>query len=111
MAAVFLMPEMLKHDSYEKENSISVLRSKSSKPVFNSFNINAGRRYAMVSSKKIAVDKTVTYQKNGTSELFSIKIDGFEVVALNREDSESVEELLHEALKKEKEFACDRKCR
>lgn len=108
MAAVFLMPEMLKHDSYEKENSISLLRSR---PVFNSFNINAGRRFAMVSSKKIAVDKTVTYQKNGTSELFSIKIDGFEVVALNREDSESVEELLHEALKKEKEFACDQKCR
>lgn len=56
----------------------------------------------MVSSKRIAVDKVVTYQKNGTSELFSIKIDGFEVVTLNREESENVEELLQEALKKEK---------
>lgn len=56
----------------------------------------------MVSSKRIAVDKVVTYQKNDTSELFSIKIDGFEVVTLNREESENVEELLQEALKKEK---------
>lgn len=56
----------------------------------------------MVSSKRIAVDKVVTYQKNGTSELFSIKIDGFEVVTLNREESENVEELLQEAFKKEK---------
>lgn len=60
----------------------------------------------MALSKEIAIDKVVTYQKNGTSELFTIKIDGFEVVALNREDSESVEELLHEALRKEKEFGC-----
>lgn len=65
----------------------------------------------MVSSKRIAVDKVVTYQKNGTSELFSIKIDGFEVVTLNREESENVEELLQEALKKEKEFGCGRECR
>lgn len=65
----------------------------------------------MALSKEIAIDKVVTYQKNGTSELFTIKIDGFEVVALNREDSESVEELLHEALRKEKEFGCGRQCR
>lgn len=52
-------------------------------------------------SKEIAVDKIITYRKERISELFSIRIDGQEVVALGREDSQSVEDLLHEALKKE----------
>lgn len=55
----------------------------------------------MALSKEIAVDKIITYRKDRTSELFSIRIDGQEVVALGREDSQSVEDLLHEALKKE----------
>lgn len=61
----------------------------------------------MALSKEVAIDKIVTYQKNGTSELFTIKIDGFEVVALNREDSENVKELLREALKEEKKADCN----
>lgn len=55
----------------------------------------------MALSKEIAVDKIITYRKERISELFSIRIDGQEVVALGREDSQSVEDLLHEALKKE----------
>ena len=65
----------------------------------------------MALSKEIAIDKIVTYQKNGISELFSIKIGGLEVVALNREDSENVEVLLHEAIKLDKELVCGRQCR
>lgn len=89
---------MLKHDSYEKENSICSLHSS---PLFNPFNVKAEGRFGMALSKEIAIDKIVTYQKNRISELFSIKIGGFEVVVLNREDSENVEELLHEALKED----------
>lgn len=98
MATVFLMPKMLKHDSYEKENSLCPLRSRL---VFNPFNLKAGRGFGMALSKEIAIDKIVTYQKNRIFELFSIKINGLEVVALNREDSENVEELLHEALEED----------
>ena len=54
----------------------------------------------MSSGKELAVDKIETY---GKSELFLIKIDGNEIVAFNREESEEVIFLLQGALKKEKE--------
>ena len=57
----------------------------------------------MTLGKKLAVDKIETYRINGKSELFLIKIDGNEIVAFNREESEEVVFLLQCALKKEKE--------
>ncbi len=56
----------------------------------------------MTSGKELAVDKIETYRINGKSELFLIKIDGNEIVAFNREESEAVLFLLQGALKKEK---------
>ena len=57
----------------------------------------------MTSGKELAVDKIETYRINGKSELFLIKIDGNEIVAFNREESEEVVFLLQGAPKKEKE--------
>lgn len=57
----------------------------------------------MTSGKELAVDKIETYRINGKSESFLIKIDGNEIVAFNREESEKVVFLLQGALKKEKE--------
>ena len=54
----------------------------------------------MTSGKELAVDKI---EINGKFELFLIKIDGNEIVAFNREESEEVIFLLQGALKKEKE--------
>lgn len=56
----------------------------------------------MTSGKKLAVDKIETYRINGKSELFLIKIDGNEIVAFNREESEEVVFLLQGALKKKR---------
>ena len=57
----------------------------------------------MTSGKELAVDKIETYRINGKFELFLIKIDGNEIVAFNREESEEVIFLLQGAFKKEKE--------
>lgn len=56
----------------------------------------------MTSGKELAVDKIETYRINGKSELFLIKIDGNEIVAFNREESEEVIFLLQGALKKKR---------
>lgn len=57
----------------------------------------------MSSSKGIAVDKIVTYQRDSTSEAFSVKFDGIEVVLLNRGESENLLDLLQSALYNRKE--------
>lgn len=54
----------------------------------------------MSSSKGITVDKIVTYQKESISEAFSVKSDGFEIILLDRDDSEN---LLNSALNNGKE--------
>lgn len=62
----------------------------------------------MISGKELAVDKIETYRSKGKSELFLIKIDGNEIVAFNREETEEVLSLLQCALKKEMEVDHDR---
>ncbi|GFZ38622.1 hypothetical protein [Bacteroides nordii] len=57
----------------------------------------------MSSSKGITVDKIVTYQKESISEAFSVKSDGFEILLLDRDDSENLLNLLNSALNNGKE--------
>lgn len=59
----------------------------------------------MLSAKELTVDKIETYQGSGVSDLFVIRIDGSEIVAFNREESELLVDLLQRALKEKKELA------
>ncbi|MBE7398161.1 hypothetical protein IN666_01480 [Bacteroides fragilis] len=59
----------------------------------------------MLSAKELTVDKIETYQRSGVSDLFVIRIDGSEIVAFNREESELLVDLLQRALKEKKELA------
>lgn len=58
----------------------------------------------MSSNRIITVEKIITYQKETTSEMFSIKLDGLEIVLLSREKSKELSDLLDRALDNRKEL-------
>lgn len=58
-------------------------------------------------SKIVTVDKIISYQKKSKTESYSVKLDGMEVVLLDREMSEILVDLLQNALDDRKEVVDD----